>query len=246
MNTPGGEILRAQGLERYLGPEDNRTRVLDGIDLTVERGQFVALTGTSGSGKSTLLYLLGILDRPNAGEVFIDGKPTSPLSDDARAHLRNHRLGFVFQFHFLLPEFSAEENVMIPLLCQGMSETKGRARAREVLGQLGLGEKASRRPSQLSGGEQQRVSIARALGNRPDVLLADEPTGNLDSKNAENVFQIFQELSAGGLTILMVTHDPSLAQRTPHRIEMKDGRILTRDQNVDSGAAPSGSPEDRR
>jgi lipoprotein-releasing system ATP-binding protein len=221
-------ILEARGIERTLGPVENPTRILQGIDLTVERGQFVALTGASGSGKSTLLYLLGALDKPSAGEVYVAGQATSPLDDDERAELRNLKLGFVFQFHFLLPEFSAEENVMIPLLKQAkLSEAKCRARAREVLDRLGLIEKARRRPSQLSGGEQQRVSIARALCNSPEVVLADEPTGNLDSKNAENVFQIFQELSKSGLTIVMVTHDVGLAQRTSRRVELKDGRVIS-------------------
>jgi lipoprotein-releasing system ATP-binding protein len=219
-------ILEARNLERTLGSADNPTRILQGIDLGVGRGQFVALTGPSGSGKSTLLYLLGALDKPTAGEVFVDGVATSPLDDDARARLRNHKLGFVFQFHFLLPEFTAEENVMIPLLQQGQPEAACRARAREVLAELGLADKARRRPSQLSGGEQQRVSIGRALANRPEVLLADEPTGNLDSRNAENVFQIFQRLSAGGLTVVMVTHDVGLAARACRRVELKDGRVI--------------------
>jgi lipoprotein-releasing system ATP-binding protein len=220
-------ILEARGLARTLGSDDNPTPILHGVDLTVERGQFVALCGASGSGKSTLLYLLGALDKPTAGEVYVDGAATSRLDDDARAELRNRKLGFVFQFHFLLPEFSAEENIMIPLMRQGLAESKCRARAREVLDQLGLSEKARRRPSQLSGGEQQRVSIARALANRPEVVLADEPTGNLDSRNAENVFQIFQQLSKEGLTIVMVTHDPGLASRTGRRVELKDGRVIS-------------------
>jgi lipoprotein-releasing system ATP-binding protein len=219
-------LLEARGVSRVLGNNGQATRIIDGVDLAVEPGQFVALTGPSGSGKSTLLYLLGVLDRPSAGEVMLGGAPTSRLSDDERAELRNRKLGFVFQFHFLLPEFTAEENVLIPLLRQGMSEANGRARSREVLAQLGLEDKAGRRPSQLSGGEQQRVSIARALGNRPEVLLADEPTGNLDSKNAENVFQIFQQLSSTGLTIVMVTHDVGLAQRTGRRVQLKDGRVV--------------------
>jgi lipoprotein-releasing system ATP-binding protein len=219
-------LIEAHGLSRVLGSNGTATRILEDIDLTVDRGQFVALTGPSGSGKSTLLYLLGVLDRPTTGEVVLDGATTSRLDDDERAELRNRKLGFVFQFHFLLPEFTAEENVLIPLLRQGLSESKGRARSREVLKMLGLEDKARRKPSQLSGGEQQRVSIARALGNRPEVLLADEPTGNLDSKNAENVFQIFQQLSTTGLTIVMVTHDVGLAQRTGRRVQLKDGRIV--------------------
>jgi lipoprotein-releasing system ATP-binding protein len=222
-------ILEARGLSRTLGAADNQTQILHEVDLSVERGQFLALCGASGSGKSTLLYLLGALDKPTAGEVFVGGAPTSKLDDDARAELRNRKLGFVFQFHFLLPEFSAEENAMIPLMRQGMPESKCRARAREVLDQLGLADKARRRPAQLSGGEQQRVSIARALANRPEVVLADEPTGNLDSRNAENVFQIFQQLSKEGLTIVMVTHDPGLATRTQRRVELKDGRVIADD-----------------
>jgi lipoprotein-releasing system ATP-binding protein len=220
-------ILETRALTRTLGAGDAATRILNGIDLTIARGQFVALTGASGSGKSTLLYLLGCLDRPTEGEVLLDGQATSKLDDDERARLRNEKLGFVFQFHFLLPEFTAEENVMIPLLQAGRAADAARARATEVLGRLGLAEKARRRPSQLSGGEQQRVSIARALANRPEVVLADEPTGNLDSKNAENVFQVFAELAATGLTIVMVTHDVGLAERTGRRVEMKDGRIIS-------------------
>jgi lipoprotein-releasing system ATP-binding protein len=221
-----GPILETRGLGRTLGPDENPTRILDSVDLAIAPGQFVALTGASGSGKSTLLYLLGALDRPTAGEVYIGGQATSPLDDDERAALRNRRLGFVFQFHFLLPEFTAEENVRIPLLQAGLGAPRARARALEVLGTLGLAEKARRVPSQLSGGEQQRVSIARALANRPEVLLADEPTGNLDSRNAENVFQIFEGLAAEGLTVVMVTHDVGLAARAARRVELKDGRVI--------------------
>jgi lipoprotein-releasing system ATP-binding protein len=219
-------ILEARNVTRDLGVGEGRSRILDSIDLRVERGQFVALTGASGSGKSTLLYLLGVLDRPTAGEVLLGGTETNRLDDDARAELRNRRLGFVFQFHFLLPEFTALENVMIPMIRRGLPDGECRRRGMAVLDQLGLKEKAHRRPSGLSGGEQQRVSIARALGNSPEVLLADEPTGNLDSRNAENVFQIFQRLSADGLTLVMVTHDVGLAQRCGRRVELRDGRII--------------------
>lgn len=221
-----GAVLEARGLGRTLGVGGNVAAVLNGVNLRVRSGEFVALTGASGSGKSTLLYLLGALDRPTTGDVLLEGQPISHLDDAARARLRNHSLGFVFQFHYLLPEFTAEENVMVPLLPRGLPEADCRARARDVLAELGLGDKMRRRPNELSGGEQQRVSIARALANRPRVLLADEPTGNLDSRNAENVFAIFQRIAARGQTLVMVTHDLGLARRASRRVELLDGRVV--------------------
>jgi lipoprotein-releasing system ATP-binding protein len=221
-------ILEAQGIERTLGAVDNATRILQGIDLSAERGQFVSLCGASGSGKSTLLYLLGILDKPTAGEVRLDGQPTSRLDDDARAELRNRKLGFVFQFHFLLPEFSALENVILPILRRGtMSRSDAEEHGYEVLRMLHLEELYYRKPGQLSGGQQQRVSIARAVANDPALILADEPTGNLDSKNAEGVFEVFQELVLEhGRTVIMVTHDTGFARRATRQIRLLDGRIV--------------------
>ncbi len=178
----GQPALRTERLVRTLGDKVKQV-VLHGLDLEIPRGQFVALTGHSGSGKSTFLYLLGVLDRPTAGRVLIDGIDASVLDDDARSKLRNEKLGFVFQFHFLLPEFTSLENVMIPLLKRGMSERNAVERGEQTLVSLGLGELLRRKPGEMSGGQQQRVSIARALANRPLVLLADEPTGNLDSHN---------------------------------------------------------------
>jgi len=219
--------LEARGVVRTLGREVPQT-VLHGIDLTVARGEFVALTGQSGSGKSTLLYLLGALDRPSHGQIFIEGDDASALDDDARARLRLEKLGFVFQFHFLLPEFTALENVMLPLLRRGLGKARSREQARETLEAVGLAGLESRRPGQLSGGQQQRVSIARALAGEPAVLLADEPTGSLDSESSARVFELFEEQSrARKLTLVMVTHDPAFAARAPRQVVLKDGRIVS-------------------
>ena len=223
----GAPVLDCQGVVRELGAQV-KTRVLDNIDLTVREREFVSLTGLSGSGKSTLLYLLGVLDRPSAGTIRLDGVDVSVLDDDERARLRSEKLGFVFQFHFLLPEFSVLENVMIPMLRRGSrSESSARAQARDVLAQMGLGELEQRRPSQLSGGQQQRVSVARAVANDPRIILADEPTGNLDSRNGEQVMSVFESLvREQGITVLMVTHERSFAARASRQLVMRDGRIV--------------------
>jgi lipoprotein-releasing system ATP-binding protein len=202
--------------------------VLHGISLSISRGEFVALTGASGSGKSTLLYLLGALDRQTAREVWIDGVEMGTLDDDDRARFRNERLGFVFQFHFLLPEFTALENVILPIMRRGsMSRSAAEDHGYEALRMLDLEELYYRKPGQLSGGQQQRVSIARAVANDPAIILADEPTGNLDSTNAEGVFQIFGNLAREqGLTVVMVTHDTDFAHRAGRQIRLKDGRVV--------------------
>ena len=227
-STPGAApVLSCRSLTRTLGDVVKQT-ILNDVNLDVARGDFVALTGASGSGKSTLLYLLGALDRPTAGAVLIDGVDASALDDDARATLRNERLGFVFQFHFLLPEFSAAENVMIPMLRRGLSDKEARKRAEATLATLGLAELSKRRPSELSGGQQQRVSIARALANEPLILLADEPTGNLDSRNAEAVFELFESLNRDrGMTVVMVTHDTAFAERARRQVVLKDGVVVS-------------------
>jgi len=218
-------ILRTEGLVRTLGTAVQNT-VLKGIDLAIDRGEFVALTGHSGSGKSTLLYLLGALDRPTSGRVVVDGEDASVLDDDGRARLRNEKLGFVFQFHFLLPEFTAAENVMIPLLRRGVGDREALRRATETLESLDLADLAKRIPGRMSGGQQQRVAIARALASGPAILLADEPTGSLDSVNGELVFEIFERLSREGTTIVMVTHDRSFAERATRQIVLKDGAVM--------------------
>ncbi|MDZ4735574.1 MAG: ABC transporter ATP-binding protein [Rhodospirillaceae bacterium] len=198
------------------------------IDVAVMPGEYIVVTGPSGCGKSSLLYLIGLLDRPSEGTVRFDGIDTGTLSSDALARLRLERIGFVFQFHFLLGEFTALENVMLPMRRLGrQDESQVRTRASALLDRLGLGRVANRRPHQLSGGERQRVAIARALANGPALILADEPTGNLDSKNAETVYAILGELAADeGRAVIVVTHDGDFARRAPRQVRMLDGRIV--------------------
>jgi lipoprotein-releasing system ATP-binding protein len=221
-------IAETRSLYRQLGGAGAApTTILHGIDVSIARGQFVALTGASGSGKSTLLYLLGALDRQTSGEVWLDGVEIGALDDDDRAAFRNERLGFVFQFHFLLPEFDVLENVTIPMRRRGVPRDEAEARAYEVLELLGLEPLWARRPGQLSGGQQQRVSIARAVANDPALILADEPTGNLDSHNAALVFDVFAQLAREqGRTVVMVTHDVDMAQRADRQIKLRDGRVV--------------------
>jgi lipoprotein-releasing system ATP-binding protein len=223
---PGRVVLETRNLVRELGAM--KTRVLSEVNLTVREREFVSLTGFSGSGKSTLLYLLGVLDRPTSGTVLLDGEDIDDLDDDERAELRNDKLGFVFQFHFLLPEFNVLENVMIPMLRRGRrARADAEERAASVLDRMGLGALLLRRPNQLSGGQQQRVSIARAVANDPRIILADEPTGNLDSKNGVVVMEVFEQLvREEGITIVMVTHERSFATRTSRQIVLSDGQIV--------------------
>jgi lipoprotein-releasing system ATP-binding protein len=201
--------------------------LVEDIDFTAESGEVVAITGASGSGKSSLLYLLGLLDRPTSGEIHIAGEETRGRSGDELAAIRLEKLGFVFQFHFLLPEFSALDNVMIPMRKLGkLPYSAMRELASSILSKLGLSAHADKKPDQLSGGERQRVAIARALANHPPILLADEPTGNLDSRNAQNVFEIFQELAhQSGKTVIVVTHDRDLAKLCDRGIALVDGRL---------------------
>jgi lipoprotein-releasing system ATP-binding protein len=229
---PPDVLIETRHLYRALGEGQARQIILHDLSITIPSGQFVALTGASGSGKSTLLYLLGALDRQSSGEVWLDGIEMGALDDDDRAAFRNERLGFVFQFHFLLPEFTALENVVIPMLRRGhMTRSEAEDHAYEVLKLVDLHELHHRKPGQLSGGQQQRVSIARAVANDPALILADEPTGNLDSKNAEAVFQVFAQLvREQGRTIVMVTHETSFARRASRQIRLKDGRVVGVDE----------------
>lgn len=218
--------LECQGVHKLLG-QGVPLMVLHDVSLQVAAGEFVAITGPSGSGKSTLLYLLGALDRPTKGQVTVCGEVTSHLTDSRLAQVRRSQVGFVFQFHFLLPELTARANVMAPMLLNGLGPREAASRAHELLDRFGLLPRAEHRPGQLSGGEQQRVAVARALANRPTVLLGDEPTGNLDRTNSLRVYEELRHLNrTEGQTIVIVTHDPALAALADRRIELVDGRLV--------------------
>jgi len=221
-------MLEAQGLRKvYRGGDGNPIEVLAGIDLSVDRGEFVAIVGASGSGKSTLLHLLGALDSPSGGTVRLAGHPYEDHTAEALAAVRNKKLGFVFQFHHLLREFTALENVMMPLLIAGETDAKARSKAEELLAAVGLAGRMSHRPSQLSGGEQQRAAVARALVADPLVVLADEPSGNLDYANSERLHQLFAHLSRQFETALVVvTHNRSLASRADRVLSLEGGRLV--------------------
>jgi lipoprotein-releasing system ATP-binding protein len=221
--------LRCEDIERYLGEEEERVHALRGISLTLEPGTIHAVVGPSGCGKSTLLYILGLLDHPDRGQVIIGSELVSNLPDDVLSQKRNQFLGFIFQFHFLMEDFTAQENVMIPMRRLGrLSEEAMRERAAELLGLVGLGQKVTRPSRHLSGGEQQRVAIARALANDPRVILADEPTGNLDTKNSNRAFELLQDVVVrGGKALLLVTHNPGIARVCDWIHEMQDGRIVS-------------------
>ena len=216
-------MIQATNIVKSYGPLE----VLRGLDLRVEPGEVVAIVGASGAGKSTLLQILGTLDVPNQGELHIDGKPVHGMSRSALSRFRNENLGFVFQSHRLLPEFNALENVLMPAWIAGAPEKDAKDRAASLLDDLGLGHRAHHNPSELSGGEQQRVAVARALMNQPRVLLADEPSGNLDSENAAMLHDLFFELrERHGQTIVLVTHNEQLAQRADRMLRMADGRFV--------------------
>jgi lipoprotein-releasing system ATP-binding protein len=221
-------MLEATGLRKvFRGGDGNPIEVLSGADLTVPRGEFVAIVGASGSGKSTLLHLLGALDRPTAGEVQLDGHAYSALSPTELAEVRNRKLGFVFQFHHLLREFTALENVMLPLLIAGATDSAARSRAEELLAAVGLAGRMSHRPAALSGGEQQRVAVARALANDPVVVLADEPSGNLDYHHSERLHDLFSTLARGFETaVVVVTHNRQLAARADRVLSLDSGRLV--------------------
>lgn len=223
-----GPIIETRKATRILQGTVPVTLVAD-IDLAIGAREFVAITGPSGSGKSSLLYLLGLLDVPTSGEVLIDGRDTSHFDDDERAAVRLATLGFIFQFHFLLPEFTITDNVILPMRALAkLSQAEMRERAQGLLASLGLGDHLRKRPDQLSGGQRQRVAVARALANDPPVILADEPTGSLDSKSSEQVFQILRDLvDRDGRTVVAVTHAMELADRMDRRVHLVDGRIVS-------------------
>ena len=216
-------MIEIKGVTKSFGS----LQVLKGIDLRIEKGEIVSIVGPSGAGKTTLLQILGTLDKPDSGSVVVDGIETSTLSTNKLSEFRNMHLGFVFQFHQLLPEFTAIENIMIPAYIAGMKPKEARSRAEELLAFMGLSDRATHKPNELSGGEKQRVAVARALMNNPAVILADEPSGSLDSKNKEELHKLFFELrDKFGQTFVIVTHDETLATLTDRTIHLKDGRIV--------------------
>jgi lipoprotein-releasing system ATP-binding protein len=220
-------VLQLAGIARTFEQGKSRLAVLRGVNFKVHAGEIVALVGPSGAGKSTLLHVAGLLEKPDEGEVVIDGQACGGMSDDERTKTRRHRLGFVYQYHHLLPEFSALENVMVPQIIAGVPREQAREQARELLACLGLKEREDHRPARLSGGEQQRVAIARAVANVPKVVLADEPTGNLDPDTAGEVFAMLMRLARGAnLAAVIATHNPDLAQRMDRLVRLEHGVLV--------------------
>jgi putative ABC transport system ATP-binding protein len=219
-------IIETWGLEKVYGSNGNAVHALRGIDLTVGQGEFLALIGPSGSGKSTLMSILGCLDTPTGGTYALDGRQVEGLSGSDLAAIRNEKIGFGFQPYHLLPKATILRNVELPMLYAGVPRKERRERALELLAKVGIPDKAGVLPGQLSGGQRQRVAIARALANRPALLLADEPTGALDTKTGEEVLGLFRELHAHGNTVVLVTHDPGIAARADRRVELRDGLLL--------------------
>jgi putative ABC transport system ATP-binding protein len=223
--APAAPILALRRVEKFYGEGEARLQVLHGVDLEVREGEFVAVVGQSGSGKSTLLNILGCLDRPSAGAYLLDGTDTASLDDDRLSEVRNRAIGFVFQSFQLVPQLTVLENVEVPLFYAGVRRADRHRIATEKLEQVGLASRLRHRPAQLSGGEQQRVAIARALSNEPRLLLADEPTGNLDSATGEQILGLIRALSDAGRTVVMITHDPHVAAAARRKVRILDGRV---------------------
>lgn len=221
------ELLRCKNISKFYQEGENRVQILNQVNFSMQSGELVAIVGSSGSGKSTLLHTLGGLDQASEGEVFIKGQSLQSLSSNALAKLRNENLGFVYQFHHLMADFSALENVMMPMLIGKQNKSEAKDRAEKMLQAVGLSHRIAHRPSALSGGERQRVAIARALVNNPALVLADEPTGNLDQKTTESIFELIKQLNAEQqIAFLLVTHDLNLAEKLNRRLTMRDG-VLT-------------------
>ena len=226
-NNPGQTLLQVKRLEHSFTIGEEYVQALRGVSFEVKTGEVTAIVGPSGCGKSTLLYLLGLLDRPDKGEILLDNKSVSQASDQVRTELRNKNLGFVFQFHFLIKELTACENVSMPLFKAGIQRKEANKRARSVLAKLGLGDKAERFANKLSGGEQQRVAIARAMINSPSLLLADEPTGNLDPELSKEIINVFQQFNDVGVSVLIATHDLGMIARMKNRsLTLKQGKMI--------------------
>jgi putative ABC transport system ATP-binding protein len=226
MNESANALVHARALRKDYGSGQALVRAVDGVDLEVARGEALAVMGPSGCGKSTLLHLLGGLDRPSAGELWLAGRRFDRLSERALAQLRRHEIGFVFQAYHLMDELTAQENVELPALLAGRSPGEARRRAQQLLDQVGLADRSQHLPSALSGGQRQRVAIARALANEPQIVLADEPTGNLDSTATLEVLRLFETLHATGLTLVIVTHDERIAATADRLISMRDGGFV--------------------
>jgi putative ABC transport system ATP-binding protein len=223
---PQSTIVRLEDITKVYGSGDTTVHALAGINLTIEQGEYCAIMGASGSGKSTMMNVIGCLDRPTDGRYYLDGQDVAQLSDRDLAHIRNQKLGFVFQQFHLLPQLSALENVMLPMVYANVPTAERKQRATEALIRVGLEKRLQNRPNQLSGGQQQRVAIARAIVNRPVLLLADEPTGALDSTTTKEILNIFGELNESGMTVVMVTHEPDVARCTRRIIWFKDGQVM--------------------
>jgi putative ABC transport system ATP-binding protein len=219
-------IIRLEHIYKLYGSGDTEVKALDDVNLTIERGEYCAIMGSSGSGKSTVMNIIGCLDRPTSGYYALDGVDVAQLGDQELAHIRNLKIGFVFQQFHLLSQLTALENVMLPMIYAGVSTKERRQKAMEALEHMGLANRVQNKPNQLSGGQQQRVAIARAIVNRPVLLLADEPTGALDSRTSQEVMDIFSELNEGGITVVMVTHEPDIARRSRRVIWFLDGQVL--------------------
>lgn len=219
-------LIELQNVSKVYGMGNTEVRALWDVDLTVRRGEYCSIMGPSGSGKSTAMNLIGCLDRPSAGQYYLDGENVAMLDDDALAHIRNRKIGFVFQQFHLLPQLTAIENVMLPMVYAGIVTSERRARAATALEQVKLADRMLNKPTQLSGGQQQRVAIARAIVNQPLLVLADEPTGALDSRTTQDVLNIFTELNEAGITVVMVTHEPDVARLTRRIIWFKDGSVV--------------------
>ncbi|MDA5109101.1 ABC transporter ATP-binding protein [Brevibacillus thermoruber] len=226
-------MLHVEGLTKSYKTGESVLPILKGVSLTVEKGEFVAIMGPSGSGKSTFMNMLGCLDRPDSGTYTLDGIEVSKLTDRQLAQVRNQKIGFVFQSFNLLARSTALHNVELPMMYAGVGRAERRKRALEALGRVGLAERVHHKPTQLSGGQRQRVAIARALVNRPSILLADEPTGNLDSRSGTEIMAMFQELHSQGVTIILVTHEPDIARHAERIVTFKDG-VIIRDERVEN------------